>query len=603
MADIGYVAKRVGREVERLLVQALEQSPTSFGTLQLRCSVESGQHSANSEPLARGEVTFDVGDLLAATDRRTPPSSRLLGDFALPTPADSPFEGALPRSYPTASSVRTLTVSAVSPGRKRKAASSRLQQSTSVRRKTTSHTPDLHDDDGQIVPQRPRALPDNPILQPPSLSKFINGVWESLFSGTKLDPVEVIEQWQAIESSGQPKLIVDSHDQVVSRGTSIADGDFSKMSVLARKISQTSRTCRSLEVVVQCRWMQLFDEQVATLAATSTKEKAKKATIAAACLDFKWSEKELRNKTAIWRGYADIQKTGGWAALVFAGMGLYRFCKYRVAFTEETFEVLRSLRHRFEVAADTMHTNWRQLLTIVNGPTTRRYTGHMHSHVVCGPHDETIDLPITYHQWDKDFSYQHLNESCIDEEAWGNYDPRVIQLEGPFTCEACKEVQSDVPTASSCTCFPALYPPVLAGPSPVQVYRTPNGRNNGLLACLPFEEGAAIGEFVGLITAGVSGKDVMWGETARASYQIWQGRQGNHTRFVNHSCEPNSQFERFVWMGTQRIILVSKGVDAGEEVTVDYTDTYWRNLDKECLCGQPTCRYKDRSRITATAQG
>jgi len=130
--------------------------------------------------------------------------------------------------------------------------------------------------------------------------------------------------------------------------------------------------------------------------------------------------------------------------------------------------------------------------------------------------------------------------------------------------------------------------------------------------------------------------DVMVGQTDRASYQIWQGRQGNHTRFVNHSCQPNSQYERFVWLGTQRIVLVSKGIEAGEEITVDYSDTYWKvrirfceyclflhfdydethehaattlandnacqNLDKECLCGQPKCRYRNRSRILTPPQ-
>lgn len=134
----------------------------------------------------------------------------------------------------------------------------------------------------------------------------------------------------------------------------------------------------------------------------------------------------------------------------------------------------------------------------------------------------------------------------------------------------------------------------------MQVYRTPNGKNNGLLACCAFERGAAIGEFVGQVTSGVANLDVMVGSTDRASYQIWQGRQGNYTRFVNHSCQPNSQFERFIWLGTQRIVLVSKGIEAGEEVTVDYSDTYWKNLDKQCLCESAKCRYRRRSKQLLT---
>ena len=249
--------------------------------------------------------------------------------------------------------------------------------------------------------------------------------------------------------------------------------------------------------------------------------------------------------------------------------------RYRVSFNDDTFQTLRALKHRFEVAADTLHPNWRQLLAIVNGPTERKYTGHPHDHVVAGSGNEAIPLAETYHQWDKDFSYIHLDQSSIDEDAWGLYDPRVIcpaNMPAAWTCQVCNEQQSDDPTKNSCNCFPTLYPPVLAANMPVQVYRTPNGRNNGLIACLRFERGSAIGEFVGQVTSGLSNMDLMVGQTDSASYQIFQGRRGNHTRFVNHSCAPNSQFERFSWMGTQRIVLVSKGVEPSDEVTVDYTD-------------------------------
>jgi hypothetical protein len=143
-------------------------------------------------------------------------------------------------------------------------------------------------------------------------------------------------------------------------------------------------------------------------------------------------------------------------------------------------------------------------------------------------------------------------------------------------CDSCGELQSDDPRENDCACFPTIYGSTKTGFIPVQVYQTPNGKNNGLLACCAFERGAAVGEFVGQITSGLANMDVMIGQTDRATYQIWQGAQGNHIRFVNHSCNPNSQFERFVWLCKQRIVLVSKGIEAGEEITVDYSDTYWK---------------------------
>ena len=68
---------------------------------------------------------------------------------------------------------------------------------------------------------------------------------------------------------------------------------------------------------------------------------------------------------AIWRGYKEVKEAAGWASLVFAGMGIYRFCKYRVGFDKDAMRRLRNLRKRLEVAADTLHPHWRQLLAIV----------------------------------------------------------------------------------------------------------------------------------------------------------------------------------------------------------------------------------------------
>ncbi|KAF2721168.1 SET domain-containing protein, partial [Polychaeton citri CBS 116435] len=461
----------------------------------------------------------------------------------------------------------------------------------------TSSTVRRLESDSRVFPQRKKRATDNHVMQPSTLAKYINGVWESLFSGIKLDPAEVIDQWQSVQSNGQPQLLTDADREVAYREVTAVQGLFGRMNILTRKISQTSRTCRSLEVIVQAFWVQCFDDRVQELTILSPREKAKKAAISEACIDFNWSEKELRNKMAIWRGYHDIRKSGGWAALVFAGMGLYRFCKYRVSFTDDTFQALQTLKPRFEVAADTLHPKWRQLLSIVGITGERKYHGHPHDWVVCGPGNEPIPLARTYLQWDKNFEYAHLEESTIDEDAWGLYDPRMVfplTSDNTATCQVCGECQSDDPKHNCCHCFSSLYGGASASSLPVQVYWTQNGKNNGLLACLAIERGGAVGEFVGQITSGVRNKDVMVGETDKATYQIWQGRQGNHTRFVNHSCQPNSQFERFVWLGTQRIVLVSKGIEAGEEITVDYSDTYWKDLDKECLCGQAKCRYRRR---------
>jgi len=580
------ITRRLYEQLSGIVRQALRDRPwTQAEDLNIDCHVSiGGQQPVNAVASVRME-DIQRQSLSGPQREQLLPSINELGQL---TPdsgvdvTDRPTRSFRPRPTVISPPQQRQDEAGLPPSKRRKATGGlRVRSGPGAEngRDSGTSTPRRLESDGKVFPQRKKNGPENPIFQPSSLQKFINGVWESIFSSVKMDPTEVIEQWQAIESSGQPRLLSSAEHELVARESTMAASNFGRMSILTRKISQTSRTCRSLEVIVQAKWVQLFDDRVDELTQSTTKEKAKKATIAEACLDLSWSEKELRNRMAIWRGYHDILQAGGWAALVFAGMGLYRFCKYRISFTEETFQVFRSLRHRFEVAADTLHPGWRQLLSIVGHSTERKYCGHPHDWVVAGPSNEALPLPFTYLQWDKDFSYTHLDSAAIDEAAWGLFDPRVIcaaDVPAAHTCGVCNERQSGDAAQNSCACFPSLYPPSLQHTAPVQVYRTPNGRNNGLIACLPIERGGAVGEFLGLVTNGLENMDVMVGQTERASYQIWQGRQGNHTRFVNHSCQPNSQYERFVWVGTQRIVLVSKGIEAGEEITVDYSDTYWK---------------------------
>lgn len=309
--------------------------------------------------------------------------------------------------------------------------------------------------------------------------------------------------------------------------------------------------------------------------------------------------KELRNKMAIWRGYKEVKDAAGWAALVFAGMGIYRFCKYRVGFDNDAMRRLRNLRKRLEVAADTLHPHWRQLLAIVGESSTPQYPGHPHEWVVFEDGSDPLPLRQTYLAQDPYFAFEHIDESVIDESVWGCEDPRwtpqtnaIGRPGGAYVCTVCNEQQSDDPKENSCFCFPSLFGCVKRKPAPVQVYRTPDGKNNGLIALTSFDRGTGIGEMIGLITKGMRHLDVMDSSTQSTSYQVWQGRVGNYTRFANHSCKPNAQFSTFTWLDTQRIVLVSKGIEAGAEITLDYGEKYWAGLDKSCLCGESCCRYR-----------
>lgn len=452
---------------------------------------------------------------------------------------------------------------------------------------------------------------DSSALEQPSLSKFISGLWEQIHSSIILEPQ--LLQGQALFTSlsnrdtyghvnNDTTNCEDSSSAPVAAPSSIAlagdiEDTFSHSSVVCRKVTQTSRTCRSVEVIVQARWIDEFDKYVDRLATTNpkmSKTRCRKCTLMMACRDFGWSEKELRNKMAVWRGYKEIKDVAGWAALVFSGMGLYRLCKYRIGLDQKGLDALKCLKSRLEVAADTIHPQWRQLLFLVGEDTRCVFHGHPHDWAVDLHGSHPVPLRSTYIESDPFFTFEHLDDSVIDRQAWGGDDPRYVPpnsvTAGFSKCNECGQKQSDDAIQNQCYCFPALFGGARQ-PAMVQVFRTLDGRNNGVQALTPVKRGVAIGEFVGFVTKDVEDMDVMRDSNGVRSYQIWQGRQGNFSRFINHSCHPNAQFQHFTWLSTQRIILVSKGIEAGREITVDYSESYWAGLNKRCLCGTASCRY------------
>lgn len=457
-------------------------------------------------------------------------------------------------------------------------------------------------------------------LEQPTVSKFVNSLWEQLHCNVSIEPqrLEGLAMLNSFADGGTTpnnKNAITASDKnrggsssshksamvpTTMAGPAIADGNvFSHNNIVCRRVTQASRTCRSVEVIVQACWIEAFDDYVDRIASsnpTMSQTKCRRVALMEACRDFNWSEKELRNKMAVWRGYKDVKDAAGWPALIFSGMGLYRFCKYRIGLNQKGLDTLRRLRPSIAVAADTLHPQWRQLLAIVGqDPGRPSFTGHPHDWVINLDGSDPVPLRSTYIASDPFFTFEHLQESTVDSQTWGDdVDPRYVppvSAAAPVSdCHTCGQTQSDDPTKNSCFCYPSLF----GGPrrpATVQVFRTPDHRNNGLLALTPAERGVAIGEFVGLVTKDVEGLDVMKGSTGRRPYQIWQGRHGNYTRFINHSCNPNAQFQHFVWLSIQRIILVSKGIDAGSEITVDYSQSYWSGLNKRCLCGERCCRY------------
>lgn len=430
------------------------------------------------------------------------------------------------------------------------------------------------------LPQRKKAHGDRSPKTPRSAKKLIASIWKTVYGSIRVEPPSASGDYG-------PAALSTQGINSMNRET------FSQINAVCLKACTLSKSARALEVVIQAHWIDCYNARIKVMAEENPRlslTEARMAGLGEACSGLGCTEKELRNRMTIWRGYKDVKDAGGWVALVFAGSGIYSICKYRIGFEDGLMQRLAKLRTSVEVAADTLHPSWRSLLATVGESTERRYTGHPHDWVVSAD-KAALPLPSTYQQWDPDFSFDHLEE-CMIDRCWAGRDPRRVYTGDIYTCSECGEQQSDEDLSTKkCVCFPSLIAASGHPPAPVQVGRCPRGRNNGLFARCAFERGTAVGEFVGLVTKGIEGMDVMMGGQGDNQYQIYQRRAGNYTRFINHSCAPNAQFTKFVWRGVERIMVVSKGIEAGMEVTVDYSPSYWTNLEKVCLCGEICCRY------------
>ena len=66
--------------------------------------------------------------------------------------------------------------------------------------------------------------------------------------------------------------------------------------------------------------------------------------------------------------------------------------------------------------------------------------------------------------------------------------------------------------------------------------------------------------------------------------------KSNHARFINHSCDPNCETQKWTVGHESRVgIFAKKDIKAGTELTFDYQLDSLGNGKKECLCGSRNC--------------
>lgn len=126
------------------------------------------------------------------------------------------------------------------------------------------------------------------------------------------------------------------------------------------------------------------------------------------------------------------------------------------------------------------------------------------------------------------------------------------------------------------------------------------GKGVGIVADTPIPAGTFIGEYQGeVISMETFGKRMVEyaGErhfyfmTLTSKLVIDASRKSQATRFINHSCDPNAETQKWNAGGEPRVgIFAKRDIRKSEEITFDYGARSLANDTVPCLCDSDKCR-------------
>ncbi|KAL6838956.1 hypothetical protein ACP4OV_031183 [Aristida adscensionis] len=123
----------------------------------------------------------------------------------------------------------------------------------------------------------------------------------------------------------------------------------------------------------------------------------------------------------------------------------------------------------------------------------------------------------------------------------------------------------------------------------------------GLVAEDEIKKGEFIIEYVGEVIDDKACEERLWktrryGGTnfylceVKSNMVIDATNKGNMSRYINHSCEPNSEMQKWTVDGETRVgIFALRNIRKGEELTYDYKFVQF-GAGQDCHCGSSNCR-------------
>ncbi|KAL5554773.1 hypothetical protein UlMin_042174, partial [Ulmus minor] len=126
---------------------------------------------------------------------------------------------------------------------------------------------------------------------------------------------------------------------------------------------------------------------------------------------------------------------------------------------------------------------------------------------------------------------------------------------------------------------------------------------SGILADEDIKQGEFVIEYVGEVIDDITCEERLWNMKHRGEKNFYLCEinrdmvidatyKGNKSRYINHSCCPNTQMQKWIIDGETRIgIFATRDIKKGEHLTYDYKFVQF-GADQDCHCGAAGCRRK-----------
>ncbi|XP_048233444.1 histone-lysine N-methyltransferase ASHH3 isoform X2 [Ricinus communis] len=125
----------------------------------------------------------------------------------------------------------------------------------------------------------------------------------------------------------------------------------------------------------------------------------------------------------------------------------------------------------------------------------------------------------------------------------------------------------------------------------------------GIVADEDIKQGEFVIEYVGEVIDDKTCEERLWNMKHRGETNFYlceinrdmvidASYKGNKSRYINHSCSPNTEMQKWIIDGETRIgIFATRNIKKGEHLTYDYQFVQF-GADQDCHCGAVDCRRK-----------